>query len=434
MADNPPFLNLSCSVQKYAWGKLGSSSEVARLASFENSQFLVDEKVPYAELWMGTHPSGPSTISSPHQLAGQLLSNWLISNTWALGEKTSVYSNGQLPFLLKVLSVNKALSIQAHPNKAHAEILHRIRPDLYPDPNHKPELGIALGHFEGFCGFRPFSEIQGFLLAVPELCSVITVYEEDLVKDVMKLHNEANEETKKKALKTVFTALMNSPVDLSRSQLHNLVERVRSGSHPGVPHLEKTLLLRLYDQYPGDIGCYAVFFLNYLCLQEGEAIFLAANEPHAYLYGDMVECMACSDNVVRAGLTPKYVDKDTLCQMLTYSMKSAQENMFLSAVHPLCPYVQVYEPPVTDFGVHKIIIPVSDEHVTLPIIPGPSTMVVINGVLQMECCGVVESLHKGIVIFLPANRCVRFINCTENAVVFQAYYNVQLEASGLGTC
>lgn len=162
------------------------------------------------------------------------MSNWLISNTWALGEKTSVYSNGQLPFLLKVLSVNKALSIQAHPNKAHAEILHRIRPDLYPDPNHKPELGIALGHFEGFCGFRPFSEIQGFLLAVPELCSVITVYEEDLVKDVMKLHNEANEETKKKALKTVFTALMNSPVDLSRSQLHNLVERVRSGSHPGI--------------------------------------------------------------------------------------------------------------------------------------------------------------------------------------------------------
>lgn len=50
MADNPPFLNLSCSVQKYAWGKLGSSSEVARLASFENSQFLVDEKVPYAEV------------------------------------------------------------------------------------------------------------------------------------------------------------------------------------------------------------------------------------------------------------------------------------------------------------------------------------------------------------------------------------------------
>ena len=142
-------------------------------------------------------------------------------------------------------------------------------------------------------------------------------------------------------------------------------------------------------------------------------------------FADMVECMACSDNVVRAGLTPKYVDKDTLCQMLTYNMKSAQENLFVSAVHPLCPYVQVYEPPVTDFGVHRIIIPVSGEHFTLPVIPGPSTMVVICGVLQMECCGVVESLHKGIVIFLPANRSVRFINCTESAMVFRAYYNSQ---------
>ena len=131
--------------------------------------------------------------------------------------------------------------------------------------------------------------------------------------------------------------------------------------------------------------------------------------------------MSCSDNVVRAGLTPKYVDKDTLCQMLTYNMKSAEENKFPSAVHPLCSHVQVYEPPVTDFRVHRITVPTSCEELTLPVIPGPSTMIVIRGVLQMECCGDVERLHKGVVIFLPANRTVRFSNCVEAAVVFQAY-------------
>lgn len=425
MADGPPFLKLCCTVQKYAWGKVGSSSEVAQLASFKNPQFLVDENVPYAELWMGTHPSGPTTISSPPQLAGQLLSSWLLSNTWALGEKSPMYSNGQLPFLLKVLSVNKALSIQAHPNKAHAEILHRTRPDLYPDPNHKPELGIALGQFEGFCGFRPFTDIQNFLLNIPELRNVISVEKEDSVKDMLQIHSEANEEKKKIALKAVFSALMNSPIDQSRAQLQNLVENVRNGNHPGVPDLEKALLLRLYNQYPGDIGCFAVFFINYVCLEEGQAIFLAANEPHAYLYGDLVECMACSDNVVRAGLTPKYVDKDTLCQMLTYNMKSAQENIFPSIVHPLYPYVHIYEPPVSDFAVHRIAIPVSCEDFILPVIPGPSTMVVIYGVLQMECCGAVELMHKGTVIFLPANRHVKFRNCTESAMVFRAYCNSQ---------
>lgn len=154
--------------------------------------------------------------------------------------------------------------------------------------------------------------------------------------------------------------------------------------------------------------------------------------PISVLYfADLVECMACSDNVVRAGLTPKYIDKDTLCQMLTYNMKSAPENLFTPSVHPLCPCVhplcscmQVYEPPVTDFGVRRITVPLLCGGFTLPVIPGPSIMVVICGVLQMECCGVVESLHKGVVIFLPANRSVRFSNCVEAAILFQAYCNM----------
>ena len=184
----------------------------------------------HLQLWMGTHSSGPSTISSPPHLAGQLLSTWLMSNKWALGKMSSECVNGQLPFLLKVLSVNKALSIQAHPNKTHAEVLHRLRPDLYPDPNHKPELGIALGHFEGFCGFRPYAEIQMFLRTVPELSSVAGAEE---VKEMMQLHDTASEEEKKKALKAVFSALMNSPVSQSSTQLQNLVEKIRTGNPSG---------------------------------------------------------------------------------------------------------------------------------------------------------------------------------------------------------
>lgn len=81
--------------------------------------------------------------------------------------------------------------------------------------------------------------------------------------------------------------------------------------------LEK-LVIRLDNEYPGDIGCFCPYLLNYITLEPGEAMFLDANEPHAYLSGDCVECMACSDNVVRAGLTPKFIDKETLHSMLTY--------------------------------------------------------------------------------------------------------------------
>lgn len=45
------------------------------------------------------------------------------------------------------------------------------------------------------------------------------------------------------------------------------------------------LLLRLHSQYPGDIGCFSIYFLNLMVLDPGQAMFLGANEPHAYLYG-----------------------------------------------------------------------------------------------------------------------------------------------------
>merc|ERR1712093_570514 len=85
---------------------------------------------------------------------------------------TSKYSS-KLPFLFKVLSINKALSIQAHPNKKLAEKLHAQDPKNYPDDNHKPEMTIAITPFEGLCGFRPLQEISQFLNTVQPLRDLV---------------------------------------------------------------------------------------------------------------------------------------------------------------------------------------------------------------------------------------------------------------------
>lgn len=100
----------------------------------------VAEEQPYAELWMGTHPSGPSRMHDTN-------------------ENLSNYIGEELPFLFKVLSVRTALSIQAHPNKTLATQLHKENPSMYKDPNHKPELALAVSPFEAMCGFRALSEI-----------------------------------------------------------------------------------------------------------------------------------------------------------------------------------------------------------------------------------------------------------------------------------
>ena len=77
-------------------------------------------------------------------------------------------------------------------------------------------------------------------------------------------------------------------------------------------------MLRLNSQYPNDIGVFSPLIMNYVRLNRGDSFFIGANELHAYISGECIECMALSDNVVRAGLTPKFKDCDTLCKMLIY--------------------------------------------------------------------------------------------------------------------
>ena len=138
--------------------------------------------------------------------------------------------SGQLPFLFKVLSINKALSIQAHPTKPHAEQLHKMAPDKYPDPNHKPEMLIVLKDFEGFCGFRPFDEIRHFLSSVPELQAVVG---QESVAIVSKLPSGATEGDRKAALRRVFTDVMTCEMEVIKLQLSQLVERLQKSDADG---------------------------------------------------------------------------------------------------------------------------------------------------------------------------------------------------------
>ena len=182
----------------------------------------------FIQLWMGTHVRGPSRIHRPPELAGRLLSDWLKTNQWALGEEVATRFNGELPFLFKVLSINKALSIQAHPTKSHAEQLHQKAPDLYKDPNHKPELVVALKDFEGMCGFRPFEEIVKFLKEVPELCAVAG--EENCAN--MRRVSGSTEQGKAAALKQVFSGVIKCEESTLQHQLQELLHRARAGD-PG---------------------------------------------------------------------------------------------------------------------------------------------------------------------------------------------------------
>lgn len=199
----------------------------------------------------------------------------------------------KLPFLFKVLSAQKALSIQAHPNKKLAQQLHAKNPKEYKDDNHKPEMTIAITPFEGMCGFRPLKEISYFLKAVKPLRTLVG--EEAAARFETTVDNSSKSEKElKQTLKDLFSQLMNSKEEDIKSLSEELLAQVKkedqdfaggeSTPTPGSKVFAE-LLPRLNGQFPGDIGLFVIFFLNLVTLQPGEAMFLQADDIHAYISG-----------------------------------------------------------------------------------------------------------------------------------------------------
>ncbi|XP_053318210.1 mannose-6-phosphate isomerase [Spea bombifrons] len=416
----PRVFPLSCVVQDYAWGKLGQDSEVAHLWSKGGPNREIKPDKPYAELWMGSHPKGDALIID-NRIKEKTLGQWIAAHPECLGSKVRETFQDQLPFLFKVLSVRLALSIQAHPDKVLAKKLHSQFPQHYPDDNHKPEMAIALTPFRGMCGFRPVSEIVGFLRDVPEFHALIGQESAKNLESVAS--GSCDGELVRSALKSCFTCMMQSSKKECAEQLNLLVQRVSQQAKNGgdVSNSIGDLLLTLHSQFPGDIGCFAIYFLNVVTLQPGEAMYLGANEPHAYLEGDCIECMACSDNTVRAGLTPKFIDVQTLCEMLTYNAAPASSKLFRPAPVSGDPYATLYNPPVPDFTVIKIEVPPSVSQYQVVALDSASILLIVHGQATIHGSQEGLSLHPGSVLFISANETLTLnVGGKDNLLMFRA--------------
>lgn len=389
--DNFPhktILELSCVAQNYDWGIKGQTSQVAKIHQLNGE--TIKDNMPYAELWMGTHPNGPTTVKN------------------AGGQELRKVLGKDLPFLFKILSVGKALSIQAHPDKKLAEHLHKEFPNIYKDANHKPEIAIALTAFEALCGFRPLKEIIGFCENYPEFYSLIS--SESLVG----LENAGS--GSKSALKLFFTDLMNCDQELVKTKTKHLLERLQQKDSLTS---EEKLFIRLNQEYPDEVGCFCIFVMNYVTMQPGECIFMAANEPHAYLLGECVECMALSDNVVRAGLTPKFRDVETLCNMLTFNSYSGVD--VFTKPSTLSKHSQLYEAPVDEFSVVKTAFKSLGEQETIHR-QSETILLCLEGEVELMIEDEAKVYAKGSILLLPADLNIG-IKCAsdDGALLFQAF-------------
>ncbi|XP_034935107.1 mannose-6-phosphate isomerase [Chelonus insularis] len=405
-------MELKCTVQHYDWGKKGMNSKVAQFLKAANPEIKIDEDKPYAELWMGTHLNGPSVLKN----TGEHLHEYVGKNVTILGDKVRKTFGDSLPFLFKVLSIDKALSIQAHPDKQLATNLNKLHPTIYKDSNHKPELAIALTPFKALCGFRPVTEIQNFVNTIPELHNIIG-------DNTAEHFIGCNEADAKKYLKKCLERILTHHSDSTASQIKHFINRLSSMDESSREMLHASILERLNADFPGDVGCFGIYFFNLIELKPGEAIYLGPNEPHAYLSGDCIECMACSDNVVRAGLTPKLKDVPTLIEMLTYQCEPGSQKLFKSKILMNNNFAQIFQPPIDDFSIIQINITDNTikEYKMIPL-NSASILLITEGKIEIDN----KIYQKGSVLFLGANEQLQLKILSEKSptVIFQASANV----------
>ncbi len=294
------------SVQNYAWGSKTALTDLYGVANPDN--------LPMAELWMGAHPKSSSKVEDANGQTRALREVIDSDKSRLLG---SAVANrfGELPFLFKVLCADQPLSIQVHPNKKNSEagfakenaagIPLDAAERNYKDPNHKPELVFALTPFLAMNAFREFSDIVSLLQPVSGAHPAIAHFLQAPGAD---------------RLSELFAALLNMQgEEKSRALavLKSVLEKQQG---------EPWQTIRLIGQfYPDDSGLFSPLLLNVVKLNPGEAMFLFAETPHAYLQGVALEVMANSDNVLRAGLTPKYIDIPELVANVKFTPKPAAE-------------------------------------------------------------------------------------------------------------
>lgn len=294
------------SVQNYAWGSHSALTDLYGIANPQN--------LPMAELWMGAHPKSSSKVQDASGNERSLREIIDADKASLLGESVAARF-GELPFLFKVLCAAQPLSIQVHPNKKASEegfarenaagIPLDAAERNYKDPNHKPELVFALTPFLAMNAFREFSEIVSLLQPVAGAHTAIAHFlqqpDEDRLKQLFACLLALEGEEKSRAL-----AILKSAIDTQEG--------------------EPWQTIRLISEfYPDDSGLFSPLLLNVVKLNPGEAMFLFAETPHAYLQGVALEVMANSDNVLRAGLTPKYIDIPELVANVKFEAKPAAE-------------------------------------------------------------------------------------------------------------
>ncbi len=351
---------------------------------------------PAAELWLGAHPTDPSVVDSPDgpQRLDELIAR---DAEGQLGRDVVARFGRTLPYLLKVIAVERPVSLQVHPSLERAregfaaeeaagvDLFDRRR--SYKDRNHKPELVHAISRVEALSGFR----------APRRVVELLADLDAPLAQAI---HRVLQGDPTAQGIRTAFRRLLEPDLRPDAAGVAEVVEacrrRLDAGASPS-QRADRTVVL-LGEAYPGDPGVVTSLLLNPVTLEPGEAMFVPAGGVHAYLHGTAVEVMANSDNVLRAGLTTKHIDIPELLANVDYVAAPP----IRIAPEVFNGVTRVFYAPVDDFELSVTTVPGDGAH-RMPG-RGPRIVLCLDGDVTLTCeTDESARLERGQSVFVPAS-------------------------------
>lgn len=310
----------------------------------------------------------------------------------------------------QILSMDKALPLQIHPDRKLAEELHKKDPQKFTDSNHKPEIAIALSQFELFAGWKPLNDLTQLFKKGP------------LQKFLPSAESHFNDET----LKRIGQKMLEADEKTVADTVKELTKTPESafGKYSYIPKM----LERVSAQYSEfDNGTlFAVVCMNYLILQQGEAVYVPADGMHAYISGNIMECMARSDNVLNTGFCPR-PDRDSValfCEAFTgwpHDPDEARLGKYVSN-RGLNGKTVEYSPPISEFNVLATHLKSGEKEKMSPI-EGPSIICVTGGEGKMTAKSESKTynLKQGSVFFVASSVELEFEATGEKLDVYRPY-------------
>ncbi|KAK5989691.1 Mannose-6-phosphate isomerase [Cladobotryum mycophilum] len=413
-------LQLSCGISRNDWGKQGKDTLVYKIAqTFPTGEKLRDEgELPYAEVWMGTHPQLPSRVMG----TGEPLLDVIEKNPCVDCNATGCNSPDGLGIMFKVLAIEKTLSIQAHPTSELAKMLHAKHGDIYPDANEKPEMIVALTECEALVGFRPASEIHDIVAHVTPLRNLLGEKHTDALLQATEKpkKSDVSRTEVENAVQSAFDSFLRVDQDTVEASYRDFLHFLDSIQGPALQNLPEAVQDALYiarreiNEWPHDIGVFVILFMNLVKLSPWESLFIPVGDIHAYVSGEMMECMIPSANLLRAGFTHKVKDIDNLIPLLNFRpdepvrIQPRSHNPAQSQAEGTC-HVH-YDEPAGRFAISRIVVDPQDPKINIGSVKGPSMLICMNGMGEIDADGNNQKLQFGSVFYIGCGATVSITN------------------------